>query len=213
MRRRLRGLLGGFVLGALALPLAVHAGASSDRELIGQLDREVIALKQKVRYLEERLTGCATGGEAGPIYPELVQVFSGGPVHVERAGGSTRVTLPGDLLFSSGSVALREEASFALDLLATALKLHMEMNVLLVGHTDADPPGGPLRKLFPSNWELSYARALAVARALVEEHGVPYTRFTVAGRADLDPLTGNDTPEGKATNRRVVAQLTPGSSK
>lgn len=208
-----RAVAAGFVLIAMAIPFAVRAGATSDRDLIGQLDREVIALKQKARYLEERLGGCATGGEAGPVYPELVQVFSGGPVQVDRAGGVTRVVLPGDLLFSGGSVAVREEASFALDLLATALKLHMEMNVLLVGHTDADPPAGSFRKLFPSNWELSYARALAVARALVEEHGVPYTRFTVAGRADLDPVTGNDTPEGRAANRRVVAHLTPGPAK
>lgn len=197
----------------LALPLVVRAGASSDRELIGQLDREVIALKQKVRYLEERLAGSPPGGEAGSIYPELVQIFSGGPVKVERAAGATQVSLPGDMLFSSGSVGLREESSFALDLLATALKLHMDLNVLVVGHTDADAPSGPFKKLYASNWELSYARALAVTRALVEEHGVPYTRFTVAGRADLDPLTGNDTPEGRATNRRVVAHLTPGRSR
>ncbi len=198
---------------AMAIPFVVRAGATSDRELIGQLDREVIALKQKVRYLEERLSGAAVGGEAGAIYPELVQVFSGGPVKIEKVGGGTRVSLPGDLLFSSGSLALREESSFALDLLATALKLHMDMNVLVVGHTDTDPPSGPFKKLYPSNWELSYARALAVTRALVEEHGVPYTRFTVAGRADLEPLEGNDTPEGRATNRRVVAHLTPGRSR
>jgi chemotaxis protein MotB len=65
--------------------------------------------------------------------------------------------------------------------------------------------------LFPSNWELSYARALAVGRELTEGHGVPSTRFTIAGRGDLDPLTGNDTPEGRATNRRVVAHLTLGA--
>ena len=195
----------------LALPLGVRAGAATDRELIGQLDREVIALKQKVKILEDRLAGCAEGGTTSPLYPELVQVYSGGPVKVERTGATTRVILPGELLFSTGSVTVREEADFALDLLATALKLHMDARVLLVGHTDSDPPPAPFRKLYPSNWELSYARALAVARALTEGHGVPYTRFTVAGRADLDPLTGNDTPEGRAINRRVVAHLTLGA--
>lgn len=195
----------------LAAPFAVSAGAASDRQLIGQLDREIIALKQKVKILEERLGGCATGGEPGPIYPELVQVFAGTPVTVERSGATTVVTIPGDLLFATpGDVAVREEAEFALDLLATALKLHMDVQVTLVGHTDSDPPPRQALKLYPSNWELSSARALAVTRALVEGHGVPYTRFTVAGRADLDPLTGNDTPEGRATNRRVVAHLSPG---
>lgn len=197
----------------LMAPLAL-AGASSDRDLIGQLDREVIALKQKVKILEDKLRGCGAGSaDPGPIYPELVQVFSGGPVVVTRKGGTTELTLPADLMFSQGTVSLREEASFALDLLATALKLHMDVTVLLVGHTDSDPPSGPLRKLFPSNWELSYARALAVARSLTEEHGVPYTRFTVAGRGDLDPVAGSDTPEGRLLNQRVVAILTPGVPK
>jgi flagellar motor protein MotB len=209
VRRLLRA---GLVAGALlAVPLGVRAGASTDRELIGQLDREVIALQQKVKILEDRLTGCAEGGAASTLYPELVQVYSGGPVKVERTGATTRVILPGELLFSTGSVIVREEADFALDLLATALKLHMNARVLLVGHSDSDPPSGPFRKLFPSNWELSYARALAVGRELTEGHGVPSTRFTIAGRGDLDPLTGNDTPEGRATNRRVVAHLTLGA--
>lgn len=204
--------LAALVVAALVASPVVFA-ASSDRELIGQLDREVIALRQKLKILEERLSGCSTGGGVAPVYPELVQVFAGGPVTVERTGMLTRVTLPGDLLFASGSLTLREESEYALDLLATALKLHMDLNVLVVGHTDAEAPPRALLKLYPTNWELSYARALAVTRELVEGHGVPYTRFTVAGRADLEPLTGNDTPEGRAVNRRVVAHLTPAPSR
>lgn len=202
-------LAAGLVLAASALPLVVRAGAASDRELIGQLDREVIALRQKVRHLEDRLAGAAAGTDPGGVYPELVQIFAGGPVKVDKVAGATRITLPGDLLYVTGSLDLRVEAAFALDLLATALKLHSDIDVLVVGHSDADAPSGPLKLSYPSNWHLSYARALAVTRALVEQHGVPWARFTVAGRADLDPLTGNDTPEGRATNRRVVAHLTP----
>lgn len=200
-----------WLLGALLVPLAVRAGASSDRELIGQLDREVIALKQKVRYLEERLGSCVSGEDPGSIYPELVQVFSGGPVVVERQGTVTRVSIPGDVLFSPTSTLIREEAAFALDLLGTALALHPEVSVLLVGHTDSEAPPPALRKLLPTNWDLSYARALAVARSLSERHGVAMARITVAARADLEPISGNDTPEGRATNRRVVAVLTPGA--
>ncbi len=195
----------------LSVPIAVQAGVRSERDLIAQLDREVIALRQKLKRLEDRLAGCGTGQDVGSVYPELVQVFSGGPVEVTRVGGSTRVNLPGDTLFSAGTFGFREEAGFALDLLATAIKLHPELTVLLVGHSDGDPPSGPFRRAYPSNWELSYARALAVARGLTERHGVPAARITVAGRADLDPLSSNDTPEGRAANRRVVAHLTPGA--
>jgi chemotaxis protein MotB len=205
MRRTL-----GLTLVALLCAPFVHAGASSDRELIGQLDREVIALKQRIKIFEEKLRACTSGGQVSNLHPELVQIFGGSTILVERVGAASRVTLPGDLLFAQGGVRIREEADATLDLLATALKIHMDVSTLVVGHTDSDPPPRALLKLYPSNWELSYARALAVTRELVEGHGVPYTRFTVAARADLEPVTGNDTPEGRATNRRIVFLLTPG---
>ena len=197
------------VLVALSGP--AHAGVSPDRELIGQLNREVIAQKQRIRYLEERLTNCAAGTEAGPVYAELKQVFSGGPVSVERIVAATEVTLPADLLFATGSVSLREESAFAVDLLATALRLHPEVRVMLVGHADSEPPPRPLLRQYPTQWELAYARALAVARALIESHGIDAARLTVASRAALEPVGSNDTPEGRALNRRVVARLTPGT--
>lgn len=205
MRRALAGVLVG-VLVAAAWP-----ALAGDRDLVDQLDREIIALQQKVRRLEGQLHGCAEGaGDPGPIYPELVQVFSGGPVTVERRGTAVLVSFPSDVLFSTGSLTLREEADFALDLLATALKLHPDVQVMLVGHTDDQLPPAPLRKLTPDNWSLSVSRAMVVSDALVRRFAVPARQLTVAGRAEHDPVTGNDTPEGRAQNRRIVAHVTPG---
>ncbi|MFZ5481552.1 MAG: OmpA/MotB family protein [Myxococcota bacterium] len=203
MKRRL------FLGGALVATPA-FASAQSDRELIGQLDREVIALKQRIRALEGQLETCGAGeGDPGKIYPELVQVFSGGPVKVDRQGAVALVTLPGDTLFSQGGLTLREEADFALDLLATALKLHTATRALVVGHTEADPPPLALRRSYPTNWELSVARGAAVARALVERFAVPAGRVTAAGRAGSQPVADDDTPEGRALNRRVVVHVLP----
>lgn len=186
-----------------------HAGAESDRALIGQLDREVIALLQKVQRLEGDLASCGTSDDPGRIYPELVQVFAGSPVSVERSGATTRVTLPGELLFSGNGVGVREEAAFALDLLATALKLHPEVRAVVVGHTDGDPPAGAIRKLYPTNWELSSARAVAIARVLTEKFALPASHLTVAARADSEPVATGDTPEGRASNRRIVVHVIP----
>ncbi len=68
------------------------------------------------------------------------------------------------------------------------------------GHTDAAPtdPDGP----WPTNWELSAARAINTLRAL-SDYGVPEDQFQVAGFAETVPLASNETPEGRAYNRRI----------
>lgn len=68
------------------------------------------------------------------------------------------------------------------------------------GHTDAAPtdPDGP----WPSNWELSAARSISTLRVL-SEYGVPEEQFQVAGYAETVPLASNETPEGRAYNRRI----------
>jgi chemotaxis protein MotB len=194
---------------ALALLPRANASSNDDRSLVKQLDNEIIALRQKIQRLEGELAHCGTTGEPGKIYPELVQVFSGSVVTVDHQGAATRVTLPGDLLFSSNGMTIRDEAGFALDLLSTALKLHPEVSATFIGHTDADPPPSSLKRLFPTNWELSTARATAFARAIVEKYGVPAARVTVAGRGGNEPVASNDTPEGRALNRRVVVLVVP----
>jgi chemotaxis protein MotB len=67
------------------------------------------------------------------------------------------------------------------------------------GHTDNVPISGR----FPSNWELSTARATTVLRELIEHHGIPADRLQAAGYADERPVASNDTPDGRAANRRV----------
>jgi chemotaxis protein MotB len=72
--------------------------------------------------------------------------------------------------------------------------------VRLEGHTDAMP----IRTLrFRSNWELSTARSIALMEILSNRFGVPHERMSVAGYADTAPIDSNDTPEGRAHNRRV----------
>lgn len=73
----------------------------------------------------------------------------------------------------------------------------------ITGHTD----NVPIRNVsFPSNWELSSARASSVAR-LFEDFGVEKAFMTVAGRADAEPVSANDTNIGRAQNRRVVMSI------
>lgn len=102
-------------------------------------------------------------------------------------------------LFDSGRAQIKPEAESALDALAQFL-LTIPNEVRVEGHTDSDPIS---TLLYPSNWELSGARAASVVRYLIDFGNVPPNRMSVAGYADWKPVAPNDTPANKARNRRV----------
>ncbi|WP_354699809.1 hypothetical protein DSM112329_00067 [Paraconexibacter sp. AEG42_29] len=139
---------------------------------------------------------------------------------------STRVTRDGlhiriltdRLLFESGSATPNDTSLPLLAKLGTVLAQEKKHAVLVEGHTDSIPIAS---YQYPTNWELSSARASAVVRAMLTAKVAPQ-RLTAQGRADLDSVTSNATPSGRAVNRRVeillprqatdVAAPRPGSS-
>jgi chemotaxis protein MotB len=104
-----------------------------------------------------------------------------------------------DVLFAPGSADLGGSGQAVLDAVARAL-VELPNQVAIEGHTD-DTPIATGR--FPSNWELSTARAATVLRYLTERRGVPARRLVAGGYGDQRPLDTNDTPAGRARNRRV----------
>jgi chemotaxis protein MotB len=112
------------------------------------------------------------------------------------------ITLRSDKAFESGRASLQENAKAKLE--KVALKFADRRNRLVItGHTD----NVPIRNVsYPSNWELSSARASSVAR-LFEDFGVDKQFMTVSGRADAEPVSGNDTNIGRVQNRRVVISV------
>lgn len=114
------------------------------------------------------------------------------------------------VLFDSGSAQLRPDGQAVLDELAPALN-QLPEPLSVEGHTDNVPigPGGA----FPSNWELSTARATTVLRYLIDRHGLNAARLTAAGYADQRPLVPNTDDAGRATNRRVeIVVIAPNAS-
>jgi chemotaxis protein MotB len=122
-----------------------------------------------------------------------------------------RFLFPSDVLFDTGSSALRPEATFQLDKLAAALN-ELETKIppdiawvmRIDGHTDIRPIA---TVEFPSNWELSSARAISVVRYLME-HGVPANRLVAAGFGEFQPLEAGDSEQALAKNRRIELKLT-----
>ena len=114
-----------------------------------------------------------------------------------------RIILTGDLLFASGQDELSTEALASLQKLSAIIKETPYM-INVIGHTD-DRPVSTAR--FPSNWELSLARASRVARFLIDNTGLPPTQFRVTGYSFYRPLTPNINDENRTINRRVEIVL------
>ena len=106
--------------------------------------------------------------------------------------------LDGDLLFASGEAALKPEALPAVDAIARYLR-STDYTLDVVGYTDNVPIATPV---FPSNWELSAARAGQAVRRITEQRVEP-GRLRAIGRAETEPIAGNDTAQGRSANRRV----------
>ncbi len=178
--------------------------------LEGQLEREVIALKQRVRALEADLATCGATDVEGSVYAELHQVFTGSEIEVSQRGPATVVTVRVSHLYSDPhTLTFREEADRNLDLIATALALHPDYDVVVTGHTDDRAIPREHLARHPDHRALSLALASAVSAHLSESYDLDATRFTVAGRGARAPLASNDLEAGRDMNQRIEISLQP----
>ena len=118
------------------------------------------------------------------------------------------LTLPESVSFAVGSAEIKPQANSTLNKLAGVLAKRPGYRVVVTGHTDDVPISN---QRFASNWELSAARAAAVARILVQS-GLKQSRLSISGLADQAPRVANDTPDHRAKNRRVEIELRKGDA-
>jgi flagellar motor protein MotB len=154
---------------------------------------------------------CATEIQVAQAPPEP-EAAPAEPALAEPAPPEPAVTLAARALFDSGQAEVKAEGRERLKQLAETLKTVSGKEIRIEGHTDNVPIRGRLRNKFPTNLELSTARALNVLRYLVEEGGLPRENLTAVGYADTRPVASNDTPEGRQENRRIEIILLPKSS-
>ena len=125
-------------------------------------------------------------------------------VNVEK--GVVYISISDKLLFSSGSDKINENAKMVLGKVAKVVNDKPEIELMVEGHTDNQPISSTK---FTDNWALSTARATAVTRVLQEDFNVAPKRMTAAGRTFYIPVATNDTPEGRAKNRRTRIIVLP----
>lgn len=132
--------------------------------------------------------------------------FNSDELTVEVRNGKVYVSMSDKLLFKSGSAAVESKGKDALRVLADVLQKNIDIDVLIEGHTDNIPIKTAQYK---DNWDLSVARATSIVRILTDEYYVGPTRVTASGKGEFTPKASNDTPEGRAKNRRTEIILSP----
>ena len=138
-----------------------------------------------------------------------LKAFDGKGLTVYEKDGKVYVSMENKLLFQTGSWAVNGEGKTAVVEVGKVLAQNPDLSVLIEGHTDDDKITGNLGGGIESNWDLSTKRATAIVNILSENKGINKQNLTAAGRGEFAPLMSNDTPEGKAKNRRIEIILTP----
>jgi chemotaxis protein MotB len=130
-------------------------------------------------------------------------------IKLEEIEGKLKVTFVDKILFDSGSVMIKTKGEEVLLKLADSFRDNKNQNIAVEGHTDEVQIGPALLDRFPTNWELSTARATAVVRFLQEKGNIEPQRLTASGFSFYRPVATNDTPEGRRENRRIEIILVP----
>lgn len=118
------------------------------------------------------------------------------------------ITIPSEILFQSGKAGLKEGAEKALDLIAKSIidsfQLDLGWEIRVEGHTDNVPISN---SEFPSNWELSTARAISVVRVFIENDHFSPSQLQAMGFGEYKPIVKNDSPKNRKKNRRVEIKI------
>jgi len=136
---------------------------------------------------------------------ELQKMIDGGQLTVSIEKGKIVINLPNNVLFATGHTQVNPEGQEALKQIAAVLKEFSDRSFQVEGHTDNVPIKS---SRYPSNWELSTARALNVVHLMIAE-GVDAKNISAAGFGEFQPRADNKTKEGKALNRRIEIIMLP----
>jgi chemotaxis protein MotB len=127
-------------------------------------------------------------------------------VDVKVLKGVVYISLSDNMLYKSGSYEISDKAGSTLSKIAKIITDYKDYDVLVEGNTDTVPISKPNIR---NNWDLSALRASSVVQSLQNNFGVDPKRLTAGGRGEYNPVTNNDTPDGRSRNRRTEIIITP----
>ena len=178
------------------------------RQKVATLEGENKRLKEEIaalqRVKEEKVK------EVSNTYEQLLQNMKSeiakGQVTISELKGKLTVNMEAAILFDSGKADVKDDGLEILQKMVGTLKGVKDKAIRIEGHTDNVQIIGALSRVFPTNWELSAARAINVARYL-QQQGLDPTVLSAAAFAEYKPVADNGTKEGRAKNRRIEITL------
>ncbi|OGP53587.1 MAG: hypothetical protein A2Y65_03140 [Deltaproteobacteria bacterium RBG_13_52_11] len=141
------------------------------------------------------------------LMSQLQKEVSEGQVAIQQYEGKLTVNVAEKIFFDSGSAELKPGGKELLKKFGRIVKGLSDKWIRVEGHTDNVPIAKPLQPTYPTNWELSAARAITVVRFLQDSAGVPPKMLMAAAFGQYEPIAPNDTPANKQKNRRIEIVL------
>ena len=184
--------------------VGVHADELETR--VTELESQLAAKTAESQALEKSVAELKSTQDE--LQEKLKTDISQGDVSVGSSEGNLTITLGDKVLFRSGEWELQPRGQKVLLQVCDVLKKVDDRLFQVEGNTDNVPISGALKTRFPSNWDLSSARAAAVVRFL-EKNGVDAKRLVLTAYGDMRPVGDNKTIEGRKLNRRVEISLEP----
>jgi len=189
---------------------AKEKSMAAEQDRLNKLKSELDASSKRLSELEDYIAAKdASMKKLKDNLSKALNAFEGKGLTIEQKNGKVYVSMENKLLFQTGSWAVGVEGKKAVVEVGKVLAQNPEISVLIEGHTDDDKILGNIGGGIENNWDLSTKRATAIVNILSENKGVKKDNLTAAGRGEYAPLMSNDSPEGKAKNRRIEIILTP----
>ncbi len=176
-------------------------------QTIANHEAEIGRLQKVTTEKEQEIARLRTTYDS--LVRDLKKEIEAGDIKVTQFRDLLTVNLVEKILFDSGRAEIKPRGLEILKRVGDILKGVPDKVVRIEGHTDNVPIGAALRARFPTNWELSTARATVVARFLQDKVGLDPTRLSATGYGEYRSVAPNDSEEGRAQNRRIEIILAP----
>ncbi len=178
----------------------LEAEKSDLMALKNELSRDVQAKAEEIARLK---------GTYDELQEKMKAEIAKGEIRLSQAGGRLKVDMVDKVLFDSGEAQISKRGEEVLARVGAVLAQVQDRQIQVAGHTDDSPISSRLVDRFPSNWELSTARATNVVRFFQDKAGLPGKRLVASGYGQFSPISSNKTASGRARNRRIEILLTP----
>ncbi len=177
-------------------------GMAQSQAITDEQKTQLEDAKRAIKEAQDR------GKTLGDLQAKFKKMIDAGHLKVTTRHGRVVLQLHNDVLFEKGEADLKPDGKKAVGEIAATLRTVGGKRFQVAGHTDSAPITTDKKKKFPSNWELSAARAISVVKLLVAE-GVDARNLSAAGYGPYDPVAPNTTADGEAKNRRIEITLVP----